>query len=404
MPKKAMKITGISLLAVFIAACVFAGGLFLGEKVALNGFIANHASISSSSGSTFSVLEEIYNIAMTQYVETPNKTKLVNGAINGMLDALGDPHTMHFNKSDFQHVNEVTEGRFEGVGMTLELTNGQLTVVSPIVGTPAAQAGLKAGDKITAIDGKTTKDMPLDTAVNKIKGKSGTKVTVSVVTGDAPARDVTLTRAEIRVPNIQSRMEGDIGYIRLIHSFDSSAGPDVRKEMVKLKGQGAKAIVFDLRNNPGGLLISGVDVASCFISKGVIVSIREKNKAEQKYTATGSADADIPMCVLVNKGSASASEIVAGAIQDYARGPIIGEQSYGKGSVQTVMDLSDGSGLIITTAKYYTPKGRTINKVGVTPDIKVAQPAGDATDAQLNKALDVLRFMVGGGDWNTLKN
>jgi carboxyl-terminal processing protease len=247
--------------------------------------------------------------------------------------------------------------------------------------------------------------MPLDTAVSTIKGKSGTKVVLTIAREGVANFDVTLTRAEIRIPNIQSRMEGDIGYVRLIHSFDSTAGVDVRKEMKKLKEQGAKAIVFDLRNNPGGLLYSGVDVASSFIDKGVIVSIKEKKTAERKYTAMGNSDPTIPVVILVNKGSASASEIVAGAIQDYGRGPIVGEQTFGKGSVQTVMDLSDGSGLIITTAKYYTPKGRSISKIGVTPDIKVVQPTEEgAADAQLAKALEVLHFMLDGGDWKTLKN
>jgi carboxyl-terminal processing protease len=402
-PKKAIKITGITLLSLFIAAIVFAGGFMIGERAVYNSFYSAHVP-TTGNAATFSTLEEIYNTVVSQYVTVPNKAKLVDGAINGLLAALNDTHTQHFSKADFQHVNEVTQGRFEGVGMTLEQTNGQLTIVSPIEGTPASKAGLKAGDKIMAINGKPTKGMTLDNAVSSIKGKSGTKVTLSIVTGDAPARDVTLVRAEIRVPNISSHMEGSVGYVRLIHSFDSTAGPDVRREIIKLKGQGAKAIIFDLRNNPGGLLLSGVDVASSFIDKGVIVSIRERSKAEQKYTATGSADATIPMCVLVNKGSASASEIVAGAIQDYGRGPIIGEQSYGKGSVQTVIDLADGSGLIMTTAKYYTPKGRSIDKVGVTPDIKVVQPDGSATDLQLNKAIEVMNFILGGGDWKTLKN
>ncbi len=249
------------------------------------------------------------------------------------------------------------------------------------------------------------KGMAIDTAVSQIKGKSGTEVTVKISREGAEPFNVTMKRAEIRIPNIQSRMEGDLGYVRLIHSFDSSAGQDIRAEIKKLKDQGAKGIIFDLRGNPGGLLMSGVDVASAFIEKGVIVSIKERKGAERKYTAIGKADKEIPLVVLVNKGSASASEIVAGAVQDYERGPIIGDQTYGKGSVQSVLDLSDGSGLIITTAKYYTPKGRSISKVGVTPDIKISNPEGEGQpDLQLDKAKEVLQLMLAGTDWRTLKN
>ncbi len=405
MNNKALKVTGIVILAVFIAACVFAGGLFIGEKKALNDFMNTHVTASTTNTGDFRILDEIYSIINAQYVEKVSKDKLVEGAITGMLGSLGDDYTRHFKAKDFQHINEVTEGRFEGVGMTLEETEGTLTIVSVIENTPAAGAGLKANDKILEINGKSTKGVAIDTAVSQIKGKSGTEVTVKISREGVEPFNVTMKRAEIRIPNIQSRMEGDLGYIRLIHSFDSSAGEDVRAEMKKLKDQGARGIIVDLRGNPGGLLMSGVDVASAFIEKGIIVSIKERKGAERKYTAVGKADKDIPLVVLVNKGSASASEIVAGAIQDYERGPIIGDQTYGKGSVQSVLDLNDGSGLIITTAKYYTPKGRSISKVGVTPDIKIANPEAEGQpDLQLEKAKEVLALMLAGTDWRTLKN
>ncbi len=405
MNNKALKVTGIVILAVFIAACVFAGGLFIGEKKALNDFMNTHVTASTTNTGDFRILDEIYSIINAQYVEKVSKDKLVEGAITGMLGSLGDDYTRHFKAKDFQHINEVTEGRFEGVGMTLEETEGTLTIVSVIENTPAAGAGLKANDKILEINGKSTKGVAIDTAVSQIKGKSGTEVTVKISREGVEPFNVTMKRAEIRIPNIQSRMEGDLGYIRLIHSFDSSAGEDVRAEMKKLKDQGARGIIVDLRGNPGGLLMSGVDVASAFIEKGIIVSIKERKGAERKYTAVGKADKDIPLVVLVNKGSASASEIVAGAIQDYERGPIIGDQTYGKGSVQSVLDLNDGSGLIITTAKYYTPKGRSISKVGVTPDIKIANPEAEGQpDLQLEKAKEVLAAMLAGTDWRTLKN
>lgn len=405
MPKKTIKVTGIIILSVFIAACVFASGIFIGEKKAVSDFMNAHVSLGSKENGDFKILDEIYKVINDQYVEKANKDKLLEGAITGMLDSLGDDYTRHFKAKDFQHVNEITEGRFEGVGMTMESANGILSIVSTIENTPAAAAGLKTGDRITEINGKSTKGMTIDKAVSQIKGKSGTEVTLTIGRDGVDPFKVTITRAEIRIPNMQSRMEGEFGYLRLIHSFDSSAGEEVRAEIEKLKEQGAKGIIFDLRGNPGGLLMSGVDVASAFIDKGVIVSIKEKKGAERKYTAVGHADKDIPLVILVNKGSASASEIVAGAIQDYERGPVIGDQTFGKGSVQTVMDLSDGSGLIITTAKYYTPKGRSISKVGITPDIKIAQPEGEGQpDVQLEKAKEVLTLMLDGNDWKTLKN
>lgn len=405
MPKKALKVTGIFILVAFIAACVFASGLFLGEKKALSDFMNVHVTLGSAKSGDFKILDEIYGIINDEYVDKVSKDKLVEGAINGMLDSLGDDYTRHFKPKDFQHINEVTEGRFEGVGMTLEEVDGILSIISVIENAPAAVAGLKAKDKILEINGKTTKDMPIDAAVSQIKGKSGTEVTLRISRDGAEPFNVTMKRAEIRIPNIQSQMIGDVGYIRLIHSFDSSAGEEVRAEMKKLKDQGARGIIFDLRGNPGGLLMSGVDVSSAFIDKGIIVSIKEKKGAERKYTAVGKADKDVPLIVLVDKGSASASEIVAGAIQDYERGPVIGDQTFGKGSVQTVMDLSDGSGLIITTAKYFTPKGRSISKVGVTPDIKIAQPEGEGQpDVQLEKAKEVMAAMLAGADWKTLKN
>jgi len=400
-----LKIIGIVILSIFVAACVFAGGLFIGEKKAVSDFMNAHVTVGSAKNGDFKILDEIYGVINEEYVDKVSKDKLLEGAITGMLSSLGDDYTRHFKAKDFQHINEVTEGRFEGVGMTLEVIDGTLNIISVIENTPAAAAGLKANDKILEINGKTTKGMAIDKAVSQIKGKSGTDVTVKISRAGADPFDVTMKRAEIRIPNIQSRMEGDVGYIRLIHSFDSSAGEDVRNEVKKLKEQGAKGIVLDLRGNPGGLLMSGVEVASDFIEKGVIVSIKERKGSERKYTSVGNSDKDIPLVVLVNKGSASASEIVAGAIQDYERGPVIGDQTFGKGSVQSVLDLSDGSGLIITTAKYYTPKGRSISKVGVTPDIKISNPEGEGQpDLQLEKAKEVLAAMLAGTDWRTLKN
>lgn len=401
-----LKFISIVVLIIFIGGACFGGGYFTGKGQALNDFLRIHPRLGQTKdSSSLATLDEVFSTINAMYVDKVDAGKLTEGAIEGMINVLDDPYTRHFKAKDFKHIEEVTEGRFEGVGMTLESVNGEITVVSPIAGTPADQAGIRAADKVLEIDGKTTKGMPLDTAVSKIKGKAGTKVTLTMVRGDAEPFKVTLTRTEIRIPNITEKMlEGtEIGYVRLIHTFDFSAGADIRKAITGLQGKGAKAVVFDLRNNPGGLLDAGVDVSSVFIEKGVIVSIKGRKQEEKKYTARGDADGEIPIVLLVNKGSASASEIVAGAIQDYDRGPVIGEQTFGKGSVQSVLDLKDGSGLIITTARYYTPKGRSINEVGVTPDFVVAQPEGEGQpDAQLDKAKEVINLMLQGQDWHTI--
>ncbi len=401
---KYIKTVSLIVLGIFVAAAIFTSGYFIGQRQGLNAFLQIHPNANSRASSDIRLVTEVFNIINDAYVDKVSKNKIVEGAINGMLESLDDPYTRHFKPTDFKHIEEVTEGRFEGVGMTLEAVNGDIVVVSPIVGTPADKAGIKAGDKVLEIDGKTTKGMALDTAVGKIKGKSGTKVNLKMVHNGGEEYKVTLTRTEIKIPNITERMETDqIGYVRLIHTFDFSAGPDLRKAINNLKAKGAKAIIFDLRNNPGGLLEASVDVSSIFIDRGVVVSIKGRKEEEKKYTARGDSVGDMPMVLLVNKGSASASEIVAGAIQDYGRGPIVGEKTFGKGSVQTVIDLQDGSGLIITTAKYYTPKGRSISKIGVTPDFVVPDTEDpNAPDAQLEKAKELLNQMLQGTDWKTI--
>jgi carboxyl-terminal processing protease len=403
---KKLKVAALVILILFLSASLFTAGYFLGERLGVKRFLGLHPSYGLKREADFRILDEIYTIIQENYVAKVSKEKLMKGAIKGMLDSLGDPYTKHFEPKEFKHVEEVTEGRFEGVGMNLEQSNGDIVVVSPIEGTPAKRAGIEAGDKILEIDGKTTKNMALPKAVSMIRGKSGTKVTLTMLrpaTGET--LEFTLTREEIKIPNIRSRMEdSDIGYVRLIHTFNTRSGTDVKKAVGSLEEQGAKGIILDLRNNPGGLLEASIEVASAFIDKGPIVSIKGKKGTEKTYKALGGAYSNIPLVVLVNKGSASASEIVAGAVQDTGRGALIGEKTFGKGSVQTIISLSDGSGLIITTARYHTPKGRPITKTGITPDVVVpAPPEGDQTDPQLEKAKEVLRLMIEGKDWRVAR-
>lgn len=396
-----LKIAAVIISILILLSLFSAGGYFLGQRGAISRFYQIHPSLVPGKAATdFKILNEIAQIIQDQYVEKISKSKLVEGAIKGMLEALNDPYTKHFKAKDFKHIEEMTEGRFEGVGMTLDLEDSQVVVVAPIENTPAERAGIKHGDKILEVDGKSTKGLALETVVSRIKGRSGTKVTLTIGREGQEPFKVTLVREEINIPNITSKMEGpDIGYVRLIHTFNSNAGPDVRKAVTKLKSQGAKGIILDLRDNPGGLLEAGVEVAGVFIDRGVIVSIKGRKGDKREYKARGDAFADIPLVVLVNKGSASASEIVAGALQDYSRGVIVGEKTFGKGSVQTIIDLSDGSGLIITTARYYTPKGRSINKTGIAPDVVVTGAEEELEGPQLEKAKQILHLLIEGKDW-----
>lgn len=398
---KKLKIAAIIVSILVILSLFFTGGYFFGQWRTVGRFYQIHPSLVQQKPSgDFKLLDEIARIVEDQYVEKISKNKLVEGAIKGMLEALNDPYTKHFKPKDFKHIEEMTEGRFEGVGMTLDMEDSQVVVVAPIEDTPASRAGIKHGDKVLEVDGKSTKGMALEEVVSKIKGKSGTKVTLTIGREGQEPFKVTLVREAINIPNITSKMEGaDIGYVRLIHTFNSNAGPDVRKAVTKLKAQGAKGIILDLRDNPGGLLESGVEVAGVFIDKGVIVSLKGRKGDKKEYKAKGDAFTDIPLVVLVNKGSASASEIVAGALQDYGRGVIVGEKTFGKGSVQTILDLSDGSGLIITTARYYTPKGRSINKTGIAPDVVVTGGEEELEGPQLEKAKEILHLMIEGKDW-----
>lgn len=398
---KKLKIAAVTISILIVLSLFFTGGYFFGQWRTVGRFYEIHPTLARQKLSgDFKLLDEIARIIEDQYVEKVSKSKLVEGAIKGMLGSLDDPYTKHFKPKDFEHIEEMTEGRFEGVGMTLDMEDSQVVVVAPIEGTPASRAGIKHGDKILEVDGKSTKGLALEKVVSMIKGKSGTKVTLTIGREGQEPFKVTLVREEINIPNIKAEMkDSDIGYIRLIHTFNSNAGPDVRKTVTKLKSQGAKGIILDLRNNPGGLLEAGVEVAGVFIDRGVIVSIKGRKGDKREYKAKGDAFSDIPLVVLVNKGSASASEIVAGAIQDYGRGVIVGEKTFGKGSVQTIIDLSDGSGLIITTARYYTPKGRSINKTGIAPDVVVTGAEEELEGPQLEKAKEILHLMIEGKDW-----
>lgn len=357
------------------------------------------------------LLAEAYRKIRDNYVVKVDAKKLDDGAIAGMIDALsqsyGDGFSAYFPPVQHEQFQEMMNGSFFGIGIVIGLEKGKVTVISPMKGTPAARAGLQSGDHIATIDGRSTKGMKLDRAVSLIKGPKGTKVVIGILRkGLTKPRQYGIIRDEIKYPDMESRLIGkDIGYIQLA-TFDDKAGRSTRLAVRTLTAKGAKGIILDLRDNGGGLLNQAVSVASVFINDGTIVSIVERNGKSEELKAFGDADTSMPLVLLVNKGSASASEIVAGAIKDRKRGLVVGQKTYGKGSVQTDFSLSNGGGLKITTAHYRTPAGHFIDRErGISPNYLVTpgRPTGHnfaghfiryRDDRQLAKAVLVLRSLL----------
>jgi carboxyl-terminal processing protease len=293
-----------------------------------------------------------------------------------MLSTL-DPHSAYMTADMYKEMQVETKGEFGGVGIQIGVKENRLAVIAPIEGTPAYRAGVKSGDFITKVNDETTKDLTLMDAVQKMRGPKGSKVNLTIQREGTPdPLQFTLVRDTIKIESVKSKVLDNIGYVRLTQ-FQESTGRDLSKVLKQFKDQKLQSTILDLRNNPGGLLTSAVEVSEQFLPGGKLVVYtkgRESKKDEWISKGKDQMD-DSPMIVLVNEGSASASEIVAGALQDYGRAVIVGTTSFGKGSVQTILPLGDGSGLRLTTAKYYTPKGRSIQSTGITPDIVVkAQP------------------------------
>jgi carboxyl-terminal processing protease len=312
------------------------------------------------------------------YVEPVDEKTLIENAINGMLSAL-DPHSSYMNPKTYKDMQIQTKGEFGGLGIEVTMENGVIKVVSPIDDTPASKAGLQPGDLIFALDGEPVQGMTLQDAVEKMRGKVGTPIKISVRRGTKDPFDVTLTRETIKVKAVRYHLEGgDIGYIR-VTSFTEQSTSGVLDAVEKLKkeaGNKLKGYILDLRNNPGGLLDQAIAMSDAFLDKGEIVSVKaRKSEDVQRWNAKpGDVANGLPIVVLMNGGSASASEIVAGALQDHRRAIILGTRSFGKGSVQTIMQVTGGGAIRLTTALYFTPSGRSIQKEGIKPDIEV-EPA-----------------------------
>jgi carboxyl-terminal processing protease len=329
----------------------------------------------------------ILSIVKKNYVEEVDTKNLINGAVGGMLNSL-DPHSAYLSPEHYKDLQMDTQGRFGGLGIEITIKSGVLTVVSPIEDTPAFKAGIKPGDMIFKIEDEFTKDMTLVDAVKRMRGLPGTKINISIKREGVPELiDFSLVRDTIRVQSVRSRvLDTGYGYIRLAQ-FQERSDRDVQRALEKLAADkgGIKGLVLDLRNNPGGLLTQAVRVADLFLDAGMIVYTEGRIESQkQKYFAQKSGSwMDFPIVVLVNAGSASASEIVAGALQDHKRAIVLGTKTFGKGSVQTILPLDDNSALRLTTARYFTPKGRSIQASGIVPDITV-----DSAQAQDTKPED----------------
>jgi carboxyl-terminal processing protease len=338
-------------------------------------------------------IRDAFESILESSVEPPTESDLARGAIKGMIRVLrrsGDPYALFYTPSGYQSFQELTSGRFSGIGVWLKEKGRELEIVSVLPSSPALGAGLRRGDVIRSVNGRPVEEMTVDEAVAHIKGRRGTQVTLGIDREDEQIF-VTVTRASIELPNLKASVTAQsLGYIRLF-GFARGAGEQVRNRVEDMTESGVEGIVLDLRDNGGGLFSEAVEVASVFIEDGKIVTYRSRVDDEVTYEAEGDAFEDLPVVVVVNEGTASASEIVAGALQDTGRAIVVGAQTYGKGSVQEVVPLLNASALKLTTGAYLTPSGQQINGEGIEPDVEVAS---DDPPHQRQRAVEILRGIV----------
>jgi carboxyl-terminal processing protease len=370
-------------LPILIGAVLGAGLVMLATKTPV--FPAGTASAAASDTyRNLNLFGDVFEKIRSDYVEKPDEQKLVEAAINGMLGSL-DPHSSYMDAKSFRDMQVQTRGEFGGLGIEVTQEDGLIKVVTPIDDTPASRAGILSGDIITAIDGENVQGLSLNQAVDKMRGAPDTSVTLRILRGsNKDPQDIKVTRAVIQIKSVREHQEGDdIGYIR-ITQFNEQTFEGVRAAIQKFQNDipaaKFKGYILDLRNNPGGLLDQSIAVVNCFLDRGEIVSTRGRNADEtMRYNARpGDLSKGKPVVVLINGGSASASEIVAGALQDHKRATILGTRSFGKGSVQTIIPLGQNNGAVrLTTARYYTPAGRSIQAKGIDPDVTVLQDVPD---------------------------
>jgi carboxyl-terminal processing protease len=343
-------------------------------------------------GAALRIIRDAYEEIRDTAVKQPGEEELARGAVRGMVKVLkeaeDDPYALFYTPQAYRSFQELTTGRFSGIGVWLKNVEKSLRIVSVLPNSPALAAGLQADDVIKTIDGREVGKMTSDEAIARIKGPEGTKVDLQIARADG-VLDFTITREEIDLPSVRASLQDDVGYVQLV-TFADGAGKSVRAEVERLVEQGAEGIVLDMRDNGGGLFDEAVEVASVFIEEGEIVSYESRTEEDAVYQAEGDAFEDIPLVVLVNGGTASASEIVTGALQDRDRAIVVGTTTYGKGSVQRLVPLLDGSALKLTTAAYFTPEGGSIDGEGIEPDVQV----DDVAQVQKQRAFEILRGML----------
>lgn len=386
-----------------ISACLVAALLiFLGGVKVGNGSL--HARDVDSNGRVlglpadlnYSTVDNVYDLLKTNFDGKLDQTKLMDGLKSGLVEATGDPYTNYFNPQEAKEFNDELSGSFTGIGAELGTnTNNDIVIISPLSGYPAEKAGLKSRDVIAAVDGQSTSGMSIDAVVKKIRGPKDTKVTLTIVRGNGSPFKVTITRAKISVPSVESHIDGKIGYLK-ISQFGSDTASLAEKAAKDFKAKGVKGVVLDLRGDPGGYLSDAIDISSMWLDKGkVIVSERRSGKTQNIDRADGeNILKGMPTVVLIDGGSASASEITAGALHDNGVATLVGAKSFGKGSVQQVINLKDGSELKVTIAHWYTPDGKNIDKQGIKPDVQVTMSDADikaGKDPQKDKAYAILQ-------------
>jgi carboxyl-terminal processing protease len=399
---------GGATLVVFIIAGIFVGGFYAGrsnngQASPFNRPIAYSeeaaASSTDNSGATldFNLYWEVWDNLKTNYVDK-NKIKdqdLFYGSLKGLAQSTGDPYTVFMNPQEAKEFTDDLAGTFEGIGAEVGMRNDITTVIAPLDGMPAQKAGIRSGDKIYAVDGKTTIGLTVDEVVKKIRGPKDTKVVLTIIRGKEKPKDLTIIRSVIIVKSVKTELRSDGIFVIRVSNFNDDTASLFNEAVNTALLKSPKGIILDLRNNPGGYLETAVDMASEWVEAGPIVAEQFNNNRRNEYPANGRARLkNFPTIVLINGGSASASEILAGALRDYKKATIVGETTYGKGSVQSLRDLSGGAALKITVAKWLTPAGDYINEKGLDPNIEVKMTADDLDknlDPQFNKALELLK-------------